>query len=232
MFDVVRGQSSAPTRLRPALAVSLLAHAVLLAGALILSRPAPPRAEPPPVRWIHRGPVASGGGAGQAPASPPPKARRSVRPRTPRSVEVAHPAGPSPAPSTEGPDGDPAREGFGGFTGDGPGGGPGCATPPCGGDGPGAFSEAVVAALPVLLSGPGVTLSPEARRTGVEGTLLVRCVITASGTVEGCEVLKGLPLAEAAVLAALQARRYRPAQIEGRAVPVHHLFTVRIERAR
>lgn len=94
------------------------------------------------------------------------------------------------------------------------------------------FSEDVVAAMPVLLSGPGVVLSAEARRTGVEGTLLVRCVITASGTVEGCEVLEGLPLAEAAVLAALQARRYRPAKVEGRPVPVRHLFTVRIERAR
>jgi hypothetical protein len=34
------------------------------------------------------------------------------------------------------------------------------------------------------------------------------------------------------VLAALQARRYRPAEIEGRAVSVHHLFTIRIRAAR
>jgi len=55
--------------------------------------------------------------------------------------------------------------------------------------------------------------------------MLVRCVITAAGSVEGCEVLRGLPLAEAAVLAALQARQYRPAEISGRpglgAPPVH-----------
>lgn len=48
--------------------------------------------------------------------------------------------------------------------------------------------------------------------------MFVRCVTTASGTVEGCEVLKGVPLADAAVLAALQARQHRPARIEGRAV--------------
>ncbi|MGZ3480684.1 MAG: energy transducer TonB [Myxococcaceae bacterium] len=94
------------------------------------------------------------------------------------------------------------------------------------------LSEDVVAAMPVLLSGPDVTLSPEARRTGVEGTVRVRCIITAAGTVEGCEVLERLPLAEAAVLAAIQGRRYRPAEVEGRAVSVRHLFTIRIRQAR
>ena len=102
-----------------------------------------------------------------------------------------------------------------------------CATPPCG-EGPGVFSEDVVAAMPVLLSGPDVALSSEARRAGVEGTVRVRCVITAAGAVEGCEVLERLPLAEAAVLAAIQARHYRPAEVGGRAVSVHHLFTIRI----
>lgn len=89
-----------------------------------------------------------------------------------------------------------------------------------------------MAEMPVLLSGPEVTLSPDARRAGVEGTMLVRCVITATGTVEGCEVLRGLPLADAAVLAALRARQYRPAHVEGRAVSVRHLFTIRIRQAR
>jgi hypothetical protein len=50
--------------------------------------------------------------------------------------------------------------------------------------------------------------------------------------VEGCEVLKGLPLADGAVLAALQGRRYRPAQIAGRAVSMRHNFTVKITQAR
>lgn len=86
--------------------------------------------------------------------------------------------------------------------------------------------------MPVLLSAPDVVLSPEARRSGVEGTILVRCVITASGSVESCEVLKGLPLADAAVLAALRARQYKPALVEGRAVSIRHLFTIKVKRAR
>lgn len=89
-----------------------------------------------------------------------------------------------------------------------------------------------MAEVPVLLSAPEVILSPEARRSGVEGTMLVRCVITATGSVEGCEVLKGLPLADAAVLAALRARQYKPARIEGRAVSMRHLFTIKVKQAR
>ena len=86
--------------------------------------------------------------------------------------------------------------------------------------------------MPVLLSAPEIRLSPEARRGGIEGILLVRCVISASGTVEACEVLEGLPLADAAVLGALQGRQYRPARIAGRAVSVRHLFTVKISQTR
>lgn len=96
----------------------------------------------------------------------------------------------------------------------------------------GIHSEDVIAAMPVLLSAPEVMLSSEARRSGVEGTLLVRCVITAAGRVEGCEVLRGLPLAEAAVLAALQGRHYRPAEISGQPVSVRHLFTIKVRQVR
>lgn len=119
-------------------------------------------------------------------------------------------------------------------TGEGPGGPgdePACATPPCG-DAMGIHSEDVVAQMPVLLSAPEVMLSAEARRTGVEGTMIVRCVITAAGSVEGCEVLRNLPLAEAAVLAALRGHHYRPAEIAGRPVSVHHLFTIKVRQTR
>ncbi|MGZ6071749.1 MAG: energy transducer TonB [Myxococcaceae bacterium] len=230
MFDVVRGRSPGPTRVRPALLVSLLAHAVLLAAALGLSRPVPPPAAEPPIHWVKPHGPRAGGSPGPMAASPPRKARHPVTPRSPpRQVpRAAEPAPiPSTAPGESGSDVPSVEAG----TGPGGPGGPACATPPCGAD-PGVLSEDVVAAMPVLLSGPDVTLSPEARRTGVEGTVRVRCIITAAGTVEGCEVLERLPLAEAAVLAAIQGRRYRPAEVEGRAVSVRHLFTIRIRQAR
>ncbi|HEY1417504.1 MAG TPA: TonB family protein [Myxococcaceae bacterium] len=152
--------------------------------------------------------------------------------RTP--LEVQRPADPPARETSEARNEVPGRDEPG--TGDGkgpggPGGGPECATPPCG-DGGGVFSEDVVAAMPEPLEAPEVRLSQEAVRSGVVGTMLVRCVITAAGTVEGCEVLKGVPLAEAAVLAALQGRHYRPAQIQGRAVSVRHLFTIWINPPR
>jgi len=235
MFDVVRGRSSAPTRLKPAVFVSLFAHAVLLVGVLLFSHPAPPPAAPLVIKnWPGPG-VARGGGN---PAPPPAKTPRSNGRKAPRTVrtplEISRPADLPSRTSTETQDADPGPQGPGTPGTTGPGGagdGPECATPPCGG-GQGVVEEDIVAQVPVLLSAPEVTLSPDARRSGVEGTMLVRCVITATGTVEGCEVLKGLPLADAAVLAALRARQYRPAEVAGRAVSVRHLFTIKIKQAR
>ena len=209
--------------------LSLLAHGLLLGAALFLSRPIPPSRRDDvgvsfPKGLLHRGEavagVASTQGHQPGPKRPAEKHRLSRRPR------------PGPALSTgeepprdlggEGPDGDvPASSP----------GGPECATPPCGEAAGEVLTDDVVAELPVLLSGPEVTLPAEARRGGVEGTMLVRCLITASGSVERCEVLKGLPVAEAVVLGALQARRYRPARVEGRAVSVRHLFTIKIGQA-
>jgi protein TonB len=235
MFDVVRGRTSGPTRLGPALVLAISAHALLLAGALLLSHPAPrPRPEPPIPGWPT---VSTRAGRPSAPAGPsapavPPKAHR---PPVPRRPPEQHPLArrpepsPAPAPDPGASAGDSPGTGAGQGSGD-VGEAPGCATPPCGA-GAGLYSEDVVAEMPVLLSGPEVQLSPEARRAGAEGTVRLRCVIAASGAVESCEVLEGRSLAEAGVLAALEARRYRPAQLDGRPVAVRHLFTVRVRSA-
>jgi len=233
MFDVVRGFSSAPGRLRPALLLSLVAHGALLGLALLLSRPEPAPESPVPIRgWPHPHPI---GGVTAAPssASTPPKARRAIRPRTPRAPEKVAPVDSTP-PSVEARQAEPGTQETGGGAGA-PGQEPGmpeCATPPCGGSGPAVYSESIVAEVPALLSAPPIALSAEARRLGVEGTVVARCLITAAGTVEQCELLETVPLAEAAVLAALQGRRYRPARVDGRAVSVRHTFRVRLERAR
>ncbi|HTS80378.1 MAG TPA: TonB family protein [Myxococcaceae bacterium] len=231
MFDVARGRTRTPTRLRSALVVSLTAHAVLLVVAIVLSRPAPRpqgpivRVRPPPGLRAERAtpgaPVAQGHQPGPRRPSETHPLQRRPRPAT--SVPALEEA------SKEVPGG---GEETGGEGPEGPSGAPECATPPCDATSSGVFTEDIVAEMPLLLSGPDVALSAEARRAGVEGTMLVRCVITTAGTVEACEVLKGLPLADAAVLAALRARQYRPAQVEGRAVSVRHLFTVHVVRGR
>jgi protein TonB len=77
---------------------------------------------------------------------------------------------------------------------------------------------------PVLISGPGGTTSPqytpEARTAEVEGTMIVRCTITVEGTITNCQILKPVPLLEAAVLKWLAGAKYTPVTFQGRPVEI------------
>jgi hypothetical protein len=55
--------------------------------------------------------------------------------------------------------------------------------------------------------------------------VLVRCVITVSGGVEQCQVIKGVPFLTEIVLGALRETRFTPVQYLGRAQPIQYLFT-------
>lgn len=85
---------------------------------------------------------------------------------------------------------------------------------------------------PELLSDPGIELPHEAVRARVEGTVIVKCVITRQGEVDGCRVIKGLAFVDGAVVSALEARRYRPVTFQGRAVSVSYTFNVHIRQPR
>lgn len=82
----------------------------------------------------------------------------------------------------------------------------------------------MVGALPLLLSGPAIRVPTSAQAIG--RTMTVVCLITTTGTVTDCDVVRGGGLAEATVLAGLRARTYRPAQLDGRSVAVRHEFQV------
>jgi TonB family protein len=234
MFDSTRGLTPIPSRIRTAVVLSVAAHLALLALGIVLGRPVPvlaTRERPLPVP--HRTGPGGGGSPTVTPVSAP-KARTQPparsKPLHPRRVEARVPETPPPAPvatttETSGPatSEQAAERGEPGAPG-GPGGCLGENCPPGGPGGGEILSESVVAALPVLLSGPAVRLPPAAQ--GIGGTMRVVCVITATGTVSDCDVQEGAPLAEAAVLAALRARTYRPAQMDGRPVAVRHRFTI------
>jgi serine/threonine-protein kinase len=81
---------------------------------------------------------------------------------------------------------------------------------------------------PVPLSPPAPVYTREARAARVQGTVIAKCVITASGSLTGCRIIKGLPHMNEAVLAALQASRYRPVTFQGRPVAVDYVFSIKI----
>jgi serine/threonine-protein kinase len=93
-------------------------------------------------------------------------------------------------------------------------------------DGPVPFQEGMP--RPVELQGKDIVYTREALAARVEGTMVVRCVITRQGTVENCRVIKGLPHMNEAVVQALQARVYKPITLKGQPVAVDYVFNMRL----
>jgi TonB family protein len=79
---------------------------------------------------------------------------------------------------------------------------------------------------PVLISGPEPEYTPQALERRVEGTMVIRCVISVDGTVHGCRVIKSLPFMDRAAIAALERRKYKPALRAGKPVDVYFTFTL------
>ena len=83
--------------------------------------------------------------------------------------------------------------------------------------------------MPSMVSGPDPEYTPDAVERGIEGSMQVRCVITADGQVRSCKVLKGLPFMNGAVVGALERRKYRPALAQGNPVDVYYTFNIRLK---
>jgi len=77
---------------------------------------------------------------------------------------------------------------------------------------------------PVLVGGSTQPPYPHgARSARVETTVVAQCVITTSGSLRDCRIVKGHPLFDPTVLAALAEQRYQPIVYQGR--PVNIRFT-------
>ncbi len=114
----------------------------------------------------------------------------------------------------------------GGGDGDGP---PGPAVlpgPPSPGSG-GVQRYHVAMTKPEAIFKPSPVYTETARRAGKEGVVIVEAIIDLDGTVRDVQVLKGLGygLDESAV-SAVERWRFRPATLDGRAVPVYYTLTV------
>lgn len=79
---------------------------------------------------------------------------------------------------------------------------------------------------PEKIGGPDPVYTDKAIEREVQGTMVVRCVVTTEGKVFGCRVLKSLPFMDRAVIDALEKRRYKPATLGGRAVEVNYNFKI------
>ncbi|MGQ0507580.1 MAG: TonB family protein, partial [Myxococcaceae bacterium] len=60
----------------------------------------------------------------------------------------------------------------------------------------------------------------------VGGTVTARCRISEKGQASGCQILKGVPFMDEAVIAALEASRYRPATLAGK--PIADEYTLQV----
>jgi TonB family protein len=82
---------------------------------------------------------------------------------------------------------------------------------------------------PTPISAVAPAYTREALEARVEGTVIAKCVVTASGALTGCRIVKGVPHMDQAVLSALAASRYQPATLQGKPVSVDYVFTMRLK---
>jgi len=85
---------------------------------------------------------------------------------------------------------------------------------------------------PRKIAGPDPAYTPEALEREIEGTMIVKCTVTAQGYVRNCRVIKGLPYMDRAAIEALEHRRYTPAALRGQAVEVDYTFRVQLRLPR
>ncbi|HSP78216.1 MAG TPA: TonB family protein [Myxococcaceae bacterium] len=94
------------------------------------------------------------------------------------------------------------------------------------GDEPLPFQEGMP--RPRELKGKDIIYTREALAAKVQGSMVLKCVITRKGRVENCRVLKGLPFMNEAVVEALESRVYQPITLQGRPVAVDYVFNIRL----
>jgi protein TonB len=217
--------------------VSVLMHGavIVLAMALTYAKAHMPR-EPEPVRVEFRPPP--------PPPPPPPPAGhkpRTLKPKTPvvpkvpprvlvQPVEVPRveekpPEPPAEEEEEEGVEGGVEGGVVGGVIG-------GVVGGQIGGQlgepekGPVEFTDAMTP--PKIISGPEPQYTDQAIEHEVEGLMVVKCVVSLTGQVHGCRVLKSLPFMDRAMIETLQSRRYSPAMFQGKAIEVDYTFKIRL----
>jgi periplasmic protein TonB len=221
-------------RRAPWLVGSTLAQALLAIAVLALYRTPAARVKEPmvDVKFLKRAADVPGPAPSMVPPPPVRKTPPRERPRQParpvaaliqpKDVAAVAPP-PDPEAPHEFPDEAPAEGVVGGMAGGEEGGAVAVLSqdpPP-----PQEFDEASMT-RPVFVSGPDLGYTRKALQQGVQGLMVVRCVVTVEGAVRDCQVLQGLPHMDAAIVDALVHRRYKPATLGGKPVRVSYVFKI------
>ncbi|WP_437669768.1 energy transducer TonB [Sorangium sp. So ce131] len=80
---------------------------------------------------------------------------------------------------------------------------------------------------PIRISGRNPVYTQEALEAGIEGLMVVKCVIRTSGELTGCRVIKSLPYLDQEVLDATRTWRYTPVLFKGKPTAVDYVFNLR-----
>jgi protein TonB len=250
MFDAVVQQREVPARrIGAGIVLAVALHAGALAFVVRTSARHPPEAKQPTEVVFKAAlpppppPPPLGGGAPEPRIDPPKRPVPVTRPD--KLLEPKQKAEPEPPREPEKPRERPAGDAAGDANGhpEGVRGGDPIHGVPGGtldggvpGGAPGATGAATVVARPsfdtvpfgeglspprlTAIAPPSVTYTREAMEAKVAGKALVKCTLTTSGTLVGCQIVKGLPFLDQAVLAALAGARYQPFSYQGRLVNV------------
>jgi periplasmic protein TonB len=77
---------------------------------------------------------------------------------------------------------------------------------------------------PTPISNPQPAYPADAKAAGIEGTVVVKYVVTETGAVTNIQVVRGPPELHAAVIAAMRSWRFRPATLDGQPVAVSRVM--------
>jgi periplasmic protein TonB len=210
-----------------------------LATAISLASPAPAAEEEEDAIEVE---LASAPEQAENEPAPEPEAQPQTQPQAaamrpgPRRPELN---APSQMPSNQAAEADGGGIGsggpdpYGGPGGDGPAGPPAAAPPPPppppaappppppAPRGPVRVTEDVTP--PVPISQPGPAYPAAAKAAGIEGTVIVKFVVTESGNVTDVQAVKGPEELKAACIAAVKGWRFKPAMQDGHAVSVFRI---------
>jgi len=70
----------------------------------------------------------------------------------------------------------------------------------------------------------------EARKNGIEGTVVLKTVVSETGVVEGVRLVEGNPALAAAAISSVKQWRYRPYVRDGKAQPFQTIVLVEFQR--